>query len=345
MEIEILDRRTILRNVQSPIDFGAVQETNGTRRLYFPTEEQVDRLVNLHSIRKTDNLRVILNGALSPSDAQDLGAFARNYKKVLVVAHAQHLESLNIAKHFPTVWGLEILELCPQQLSKLEQLPSHIQYLSVSLAHNKTADLGTLHHFPHLQQLFLSGKWRNSGAFNPWDKLSRLFCAYLHIETFESISALPNLKSLSMYHGGVSDLRGLAGLSQLESIELWKVRNLDTLDWLQDFGHLKEAEIGALAKVTSLPSFQGLRDIERIKLEQMNGLREIRQLAEAPRLAKLKLVQMNDIPMEEYQSFVDHNTLQELSSGYRSKRKRKQVSEMLGLPSVTYPNYALLQEI
>ena len=78
------------------------------------------------------------------------------------------------------------------------------------------------------------------------------------------------------------------------------------------------------------------KHLEYVKIEQMNGLKSISNIADAPNLKRTHFSGMNHIPVADYEAFVGHNTLTELTPGYSGKRKLKQIEDMVDLPRVHY---------
>jgi hypothetical protein len=67
-------------------------------------------------------------------------------------------------------------------------------------------------------------------------------------------------------------------------------------------------------------------------------------LAVLPALARLHVVDMNQIPIQDYHAFANSPSLKEVTPGYSSKVKHEQLNRQLGLPRVQYePIYDVME--
>src|SRR5206468_12239618 len=88
----------------------------------------------------------------------------------------------------------------------------------------------------------------------------------------------------------------------------------------------------ALKNVTSLPSFQNLRQLKRVTLDTMKGISDLSPIADAPALEELLIFGANHLRPDDLRPFVEHPTLKAASIGLGSIRKDEQAQQVLGLP-------------
>ena len=310
-----LGQTTILQHLQSPLE-----------RTSFPRPG-------------TRQLRLIFEGPVSADDAAWLGAYSAAYETThVVIGHNMPLPlSLDFLSHFPAFSGFTLLSYKFTQFSELEHIPESIQELELGELQSSQLPLDILARFPHLESLSLSGHITGCEAIGELDNLKKLFLYMMTLPDPGLLGSLSALKHLVVMHGGMSDLSVVSSLADIEHIQLWRVRGLDNLDWLAGSSALKILELGALSKVKELPSFQRLTNLEKVHLEQMNGLQCISALKDARNLESVHISQMNQLPMESYESLRGHPSLCELTPGYSSKKKQRMVASLLNLPHVVYP--------
>ena len=324
MKIEYLNQTTLLIDVCSPIDFESIDEHNDSIARFSQSVVEEHRSITINEITPTDNLRIILKGEISDSDAQELSKFSSKYKKVLIVSSTE-IENHDYLKLFGHLYGFQISNFDKGNSEILDQLPRTIKELSVGFAPNKSFSLEPFLIFKELTTLRLQGKIENIELIAQLSKIEILDLSYMHVSDFSAFTRLKNLKQLFLRHGGVSDFSKLAELIKLESLYLWKVKGLTKIIWLNSLTHLKRIEVGALSKVENLPTFENLKNLEYVKFEQMNGLDCIANIARAPNVKTVHISQMNKLPLTTYESFIDHLSLKELTTGYSSKKKRKTI--------------------
>jgi hypothetical protein len=125
-------------------------------------------------------------------------------------------------------------------------------------------------------------------------------------------------------------------VSKLQKLDLWKIADLEDLDWLASLTDVCSVEIGGLSKVQSLPKPNKLTRLSYIKLDQLKSLSSLVPLAALPKLSRLHIDGMNQIPIEDYLALANCSSLKEVTPGYSSKAKNEQISQELGLPRVKY---------
>ena len=202
--------------------------------------------------------------------------------------------------------------------------------------------LAFLSRFNGLKSLSLSGQRPGVEVLKDLPSLKSLEVYNLTVADPTLLEHLTSLEGIAIQHGSTADLSVLGRLYSIEQVTLWKVKGLEDLNWLSELPELRTLKLGAMGKISGLPTFHDAENLKFIKLEQMKGLACIADLAKAPNLEQLDPLKMSHIPLESFGAFKDHPSLKAVSSGYSSKKKRQAVAELLELPIVTYTPYASL---
>lgn len=165
-------------------------------------------------------------------------------------------------------------------------------------------DLEVIWGLPELQYLILTG-YRSSDLAppKPLAKLRRLYLGFGGLEHLDLLQKMPKLVALEIFRTkGLSDLAPAAGLTDLQYLAL-----------------------GDLAQVERFPDCGKLRKLRRVYLDTLNGLKDMRGLAEAPNLEDLIVIN-SKLTADLFQPLVKHRKLQRATIGLVS-RKEEQAAE------------------
>ncbi|GAA3524305.1 hypothetical protein GCM10022393_43550 [Aquimarina addita] len=310
MSIEILRDNTIINGIFSPINFTE-----------FPTSF-------------TNSLRLILKGEINQSDAIKLSEYSKNFNKTIIVESNLSSYHFKYYSFFSHLYGFQCYGIDNEGIEKIQEIPEKIEHLEMGFLDKKNYSIDFLQKFKSLNFLSISGKVSGFQCLLKLPKLSTLNLYYVKLPNTEYFSKLPRLKSFQFTHGSIEDINSLSELTSIESISFWKVRGLNDLSWLVKLVNLKKISIGAQTNIEYLPSFHFFNKLESIHFEQMKNLLDISPISESNSIKSVYLTGMDQVPIESYESFKNHSSLEYLKCGYKSKKKRDLIKKMLDLPEI-----------
>ncbi len=280
-----------------------------------------------------NEVRFIIEHPVSSRDAALLAEYAAGVETVSIcVGHDAPLPfSLSFLDYFGHLDGFSLYPYEFKDFSELSKVPTGIASLALGGFKSKRLSLNLLDRFEHLESLQITGQTKDTEAIARRKNLRSLFLDQVTLPVPGMLAELQGLESFTAMHGGMSDLGVLSRLARLTELTLWRVRGLSEMEGLAIL------ELGAMRQVQRLPPFDKLTNLKSVRLDQMKGLEEISTLAQARNLEQLQILEMDKISMASYKAFVGHPKLRDLTCGYRSKRKRQAVLDLLGLPIVKYP--------
>ncbi len=280
---------------------------------------------------QTEALRIVIDDSLTKSDLKTLSEMAAAFDRVRLVFKSHHKEAWEGLADFESLVGIQVGELTA---TEVDLIPSSVTELCISLGKLGDALIDDLGKFKALKKLNVAGDFSSISVFEGFPMLESLFVSYSKKLELASSSVFSQLRSLRLQHGSLSSAPNIDSFPVLKNFQTWRCRNLDSVDWLAGSPELRSLILGAQPQMTSLPVMSHFEFLEYIMLEQMKGLSSISELAKAPRVKQIQISEMNHIPIENYQAFVNHKNLRELSSGYSSRKKQNTVNEIVGLPPV-----------
>jgi len=146
------------------------------------------------------------------------------------------------------------------------------------------------------------------------------------------LSHLRKLKSLDIKLGGISDLRAISKLPNIEYIELWNIRGLTDISFISEQYSLKELFLQSLLRVVKLPDFSKLAHLKKITLENLRSVDNFQILKTVPALEELWFYQGENGNNYEPRDFVPALNLKSLklvSYGFSTIEKRNRFKELV----------------
>ena len=320
MNFETIQNFTILTDVKSPID------------------------IDLANVPLNKFLRIIVKGNLEKSDALQLNQLAAKFEKYSIVTQTEVVSDLSFLKWMDNLNHFSINRYDEKYLESFAYLPDDLEQLSIASLNSSKGTLDYLRRFKNIKRLVIDSEVKDLSILKELKSLEDLQLYQVKGFDLNLLQELPNLKKLIIRFGDIRDLNPLSHLNQLEHLDLWKLKDIENLDWMENMHSLKWIKFGALNKVTNFPNLSHLKNLKYVELEQLKSLERIDNLATAPNLEKINLGQMNQIPIESYQAFLNHPRLKELTTGYSSKKKKKEIEEMLNLPMVSFEAFYFMKE-
>jgi len=319
MKIKIYENdisRVIISNVYSPIDNNVLSE-------------------------KLDGkyINIIIENEITIEDAQELYKYASLYERInITISHTvPNNLSFDFLVAFPNLYGFAFSSYDYVAFDEFQKIPKCIKYLALGDFKFKKLSLLFLNNFTSLEKLLLSGKFIDFENVKILANLKNIFFDKYKFDNISIFEKLQGLEYLTIRHSAIDDLTVLSHLKSLKYLELWKIRNLSNIEWLNKLVSLQNINLGGL-RVEEIPDLSALKKLRRIDLSLKN-ITSIKSLSKAPHIEEIILRGMNKIEMNEYKSFLKHPSLIRLTVGYTSSKKIKEIENLLGLEKVSNWNF------
>ena len=120
---------------------------------------------------------------------------------------------------------------------------------------------------------------------------------------------LPNVRELEIDGGTWRDLVPIRKATQLTRLVINQVRQVTDLSWIADLSNLESLALFGVPQIESMPSLAGMGKLRFVQVGQMRRLRDLTGVAEAPALEELRFTQRLGVTAESMKPFVGHPTL------------------------------------
>lgn len=284
---------------------------------------------------------VTFTSLLTDSDFERLADWMRGYPQLsLRVSRSRDsgITDLEFLRFFPFIrhFGAVVLYHSLQSIEGLRHVSGDLESLDIGATKYKL-DLAVLERFPRLKLLALEGQIKGIAAISKLTALEDLTLRSITLPDLSLLLPLTGLRALDIKLGGTKDLGLLPRIGKLEYLELWMVKGLTDLSAVRQLPHLRYLFLQALRRVEALPDLSKDKELRRIHIETMKGLRDLRPLATAPALEQLALVDMRHLQPEDLRPLVGLPNLKGVDVGLGSDRKNKAARALLQLPEATFP--------
>jgi hypothetical protein len=278
---------------------------------------------------------------LTDEDFAQLGEWFRAYPEMNLRAYGSYdhsITDLEFLRFFPTLrrFAADALWDSLSSLDGLRHLPPDLEELGIG-ATRATLDLAVLARFPGLTWLFLEGQTKHLEVISGLAALRDLTLRSITMPDLSLLLSLTGLRSLDLKLGGTRDLRLLPRVGELRYLELWMIRGLTDVASVGRIPSLRALFLQALRQVEALPDFREATELQRVRLETMKGLRDLRPLATAPALEGVELIDMRHLQPEDLAPLAGLPHLKAVTPGLGSRRKNDAAAALLGLPPVKGP--------
>ncbi|WBB91468.1 hypothetical protein [Verrucosispora sp. WMMC514] len=241
------------------------------------------------------------------------------------------LATLRFLRWFPRLRRFSIAGLHHlTDLAPLQQLSADVEFLDIGETRTPL-DLTPVAAFQGLRQLRIVAHRRGLPDLlhaNP--ALRGLALWRLPVDQVLPVIALPDLRSLALTLGSLTNAEWLTRAPGLRYLALRAVRKLTNLDTVTRLPALQWLWLDALT-LDHLPDFAACTALLRVDCTEMRHLRHpasLQGLAAAPQLQQL-LVTESRLPIEAFNPFVDHPTLEHVGVGLGTERRNHQARRLL----------------
>lgn len=238
-------------------------------------------------------------------------------KGIEVVTQLNHLEHLGVG-----IFNLDNFDF-------LDKINPNLKNLYLHQTKSKKPKINSIGRFEQLEYLYLEGQQNGINAVCKLKKLKEIVLRSISTDNVDYLENLENLWSVDIKLGGIKDLNGLTGLESIKYLEVWQVRDLKDLSFISKLGTLQNLFIQSLKQVTKLPDFSDNRNLRRIYLENLKGLKDLSSLKNAPGLKEFIYVLAENQEPENIIPVLENPSVEKVSCGFRSNRKNNRFDELL----------------
>jgi hypothetical protein len=266
------------------------------------------------------------NQALAPDQLQQAGDLIVNRPDVQLYVYGRAYTNLSFLRYFGTIRRLHIA------LNDLDDLTgfSHLGGLDELTfgETKKTFSLRFVETLPRLSSLFLVGHRKDLSCIRVLSELKSLGLSGITLPDLSVLSAVQDLRKLSILLGGTRNLAVLPRLPRLQDLFLMRISKLSDLGVLEGLESLKTLRLDWMRNVTSLPNLARLVQLENVELDTMKGLTDLSPIAAAPALRRLSITAMPQLSAESLRCFVGHPRLEELRAYTGKSTVNAQIKRM-----------------
>jgi hypothetical protein len=234
------------------------------------------------------------------------------------VAEMPNLQSLEIG-----IYNLESFDF-------LWYVPAGLTGLLLGATHSKKPDLQPLSRFKKLTRIYLEGQQKNIDVLADLVELEDVTLRSISTPGLEYLSMLPRLWSLDIKLGGIRNLSAIAGMAGIKYLELWNIRGLEDIEVISHLPGLQDLFLQSLPLITAIPSLRESRQLRRVFLQNLKGLRDLSELQGAPALEEFILLQGEHQQVEDLLPVIHNPSLRWAAAYFGSIQKNKQFTRLLG---------------
>lgn len=264
---------------------------------------------------------------LTSPQLKQAGSLIAERPDVELYVYGRAFRNLDFLQYFKTVQRLHIALYELGDIAGFSELSRDLKELTFGGTRRKFS-LRFIEAMPHLKRLFLVRHKKDLPCIQDLKELEVLGLSGITLPDLSLLLPLVRLRKLDLFLGGTTNLVALAQLPALEDLFLMRITKLSNLAILADLSGLKTLRLDWMRNVTSVPSLHGLGRLDKITLDTMKGLSDLRPFAAAPALRRLRIVGMPQLTAESFRCFIGHPCLDELWVFTGRKKINAQVREM-----------------
>jgi hypothetical protein len=241
----------------------------------------------------------------------------RTARNVDAIAEMSNLESLSLG----------IFDL--QDFDVLEHLNQRLTELSIGATRSKKPDLAPLRRFGGLRRLYLEGHTKNIEVLSQLANLEELTLRSITTPDLRYLASLGSIWSLDIKLGGIRSFGGIEDKGGIKYLELWQIRQLIDVDIISRLPGLQNLFLQSLPRIRVLPCLTTSHNLRRVVLENMKGLVDLSALEFAPALEDFALVDGVNQDPEQLRPILRNPALRRASAHFGSARKNDRFLKLL----------------
>lgn len=228
----------------------------------------------------------------------------------------------------PNLHSLEIGIYDLESFNFLLNVTPAITELMLGETRSKKPDLQPLTRFKKLTRLYLEGQQKNIEVLADLVALEDITLRSISTPDLSYLRALPRLWSLDIKLGGITDLSALAGMGGIKYLELWQVRELKDIGVISHMLGLQNLFLQSLPLITAIPPLRESRQLRRLLLQNLKGLKDLSELQWAPALEEFILIQGQPQQVEDLLPVLNNPSLRRATAHFGSRRKEQRFAEL-----------------
>ena len=230
---------------------------------------------------------------------------------VEAVADMPHLESLSLG----------ILEA--QDFRVLERVSPSLTTLRLSATRSKKPDLAPLSRFASLTTLYLEGHNHGIDVLRGLRRLEEVTLRSIATPDLSYLAPLEKLWSLDIKLGGIRSFEGIQGKPGIKYLELWQVRELDSVTVVAELPGLQNVFLQSLPRIAAVPALGAAAALRRVGLENLKGLADFTALEAAPALEEFSLTDGRAQQPNQLLPVLRNPALRRACAGFGSDRRNE----------------------
>lgn len=235
-------------------------------------------------------------------------------KNINALSQLNHLSKLNI--------GIELFK--DTEILKFDNL-KNLQELT--LADTRNINLKHLEEFNNLKKLIISGQFKNIESISEIKTLETLYLGSINKNvSLEFVNKLNQLKVLNINFGSRENINEITN-ENIEELELFRIRGLNTFESINHFKKLKKFTIKDQAQVSEI-IFDENQDLEFIVISNCKKLEKIEGIDKLNNLKIISLLRLPKISFDEFISLKLPKALEHINF-YTESKKDKEIKERI----------------
>lgn len=210
----------------------------------------------------------------------------------------------------------------------LKDLRPTLHSLSLGQTRSKKPDLAPLSRFVSLKTIYIEGHTKNIGVLGGLSSLEDVTLRSTTTPDLDFLTPLTRMWSLDIKLGGTTNLAAIGGMPGIKYLELWQIRGLSDIDVISDLPGLQNAYLQSLPQVTVLPPLHRLRDLRRLVLDNMKGMRDLAALETAPALQDFAYIDARGKNPVQLLPALRNPVVRRVSAGFGSDKKNQEFAQL-----------------
>ncbi len=284
------------------------------------------------SIRDNITLRIAFTDENEICDLNILKKLS-NVKRLSITDYSANRTDIKNADSLMTLEQLIWFSFTNEKVkdySFLEYLNAYIQTIILSISNNSAKfDIEYLLRFTKLEALSISGWKKNIDKLKNFNTIKLLILRGITIDDYSFINQMEALTELSIRYGASKDFSALFGNPKIETLEFWRVSNLDNLEVISRLPNLKFIYLHQLPNVKKFPQLSNALSLHKIMLDDMKGLDDFTPLETVPNLELFYGWSSKTIPSDRFIPVLKNPSLKGFYFGIVNDKEHKKLDEYI----------------
>ena len=265
-----------------------------TIQLFQPISSEEATLLNDEVFSKRSDITLSFKYANDDGNC-DLGILSKlsNVRRLMItddISGMKEKPKIVNAENLSSLKNLDWLSfdaVKEKDFSFLKCLNPEIRTIALEIG-NKSAnfDIESLLQFNKLQNLSIRGWKKGIEKLRDFNTVKSLILRGITIDDYSFINRMNALTELSIRWGKSTDLSALYGNANIETLEFWRVSNMDNVDILAHLPNLKVVYLKQLKNIKSFPDLSKLSLLKEIRVEELSSLDDFTSFEAVPNLEK-----------------------------------------------------------